>query len=133
MLRTACVAASLALLAASPGNARISGGTSGGWPVPPRKPLLDVQPPGPGIERQARHIGRKVERARESGAISRREARQLRREARLIDSLGYQYGRDGFSASEHAELQNRIFYLESRLLAAGGRSSDTSQGNQKGR
>jgi hypothetical protein len=124
MLKVALAGALLALLIVSPAQARISGGTAGSWPTPPRETFPRIESAGPGLARQVDQLHDRVDRARESGTISRQEARQFRREARLIDRLGYRYGDDGLSASENAELQNRIHYLNSALYAAGGRSSN---------
>jgi hypothetical protein len=125
MIKVGLAAASLVLLVVSPAQARISGGTAGSWPTPPRQIFPRIGTPGPGFARQVDQLHDKVERARESGTISRQEARQFRREARLIDRLGYRFGDDGLSTSEQGELQNRIHYLNSALYAAGGRSSNT--------
>ena len=65
-------------------------------------------------ERDLRDARRIIERRRESGELSRREARHLRREARLISALGERYGADGLSASERQELQLRANELRAR-------------------
>ena len=67
--------------------------------------------PGPGVRRDVGDIRKRIERARESGSISKREAKQLKREARLIGALSHRYGRDGMSSSERAELEARAHYL----------------------
>jgi hypothetical protein len=100
----------LATSIATPAAARIAGNH------PPRQagpsnPFLEQRPQGPGIGREVRDIRKRVERARDEGAISKREARQLKREARLIGRLERRYARDGLSASERAELENRAGYL----------------------
>ena len=81
--------------------------------------LSDSSLRGPGIGREIRHVRNRIERAREGGVISRREARRMRREARAIERLAYIYGRDGLSASEQRELEARSRILESSVQ--GGR------------
>jgi hypothetical protein len=132
MLKT-MLTAMLALLVAAPADARISGGTAGGWPAPPGRPLLAREPAGPGVRGEVRELHDRVERARDGGQIARGEARQLKREARLIGRLGERYGRDGLSPSEQAELRNRIHSLGSAIYAAAGRGSNADRANRKGR
>jgi hypothetical protein len=96
-------------------------------PVGTSNPFLgDSRLPGPGIGRDLHDIRQRVDRARDSGAISGREARQLDREARRIGRLADLYGRDGLSASELAELQARAAYLRDAVgrpgKSGGGRS-----------
>ena len=79
----------------------------------------DSRLPGPGLGRDLRDIEGRIDRARDSGAITRREARQLRREARLIASLAGRYAQDGLSGSERSELTNRAVYLRGRVDNAG--------------
>jgi hypothetical protein len=105
----------LALAAAAPADARIAGKHPPG-DVRPSNPFLgNGRVSGPGPAREARGIRKKIERAQDNGAISRREARQLKREARLITHLGRRYGRDGLSDSERRELEARSFYLRDAL------------------
>ncbi|HEX8240327.1 MAG TPA: hypothetical protein VF574_11365 [Allosphingosinicella sp.] len=102
----------LALLAlAAPAAAQIAGKRDYG-PVPVSSPFLpDSRLPGPGIGRELRDIEGRIDRARDRGDLTRREARGLEREARAIDRLAERYGRDGLSPSERAELENRARYL----------------------
>ncbi len=58
-----------------------------------------------------REIDRRIDRARESGRLSGRDARRLEREARAIGRLVRVYGRGGLSPSERAELKARTNYL----------------------
>ena len=53
----------------------------------------------------------RIKRQRESGAISKREARALRREAGLIGELAARYGADGLSDDERRELEMRAQVL----------------------
>ena len=85
-------------------------------PVPASNPFLeDSSLPGPGIGREMRDVRGKIHNARESGLISGREARQLRREARTIERLASVYGRDGLSQSERRELDTRTLALRGRV------------------
>ena len=58
-----------------------------------------------------------IERRRDNGELTRREARRLRREARLVARLQYRYGRDGMRPDERAELALRAAELRSRAAA----------------
>ena len=105
----------LAFAVAAPGAAQIVGRNDYG-PVGTANPLIgDSSLPGPGIGRQLRHIRQRIDRARESGIISRREARQLNREARLIGSLAARYGVHGLTQSERKELQARADFLRAQV------------------
>jgi hypothetical protein len=55
-----------------------------------------------------------IERRRKNGELSRREARRLRREVRLIARLAGNYGRDETSEPERRELELRAQTLLSR-------------------
>ena len=101
----------LALSIAAPSQARIVGKPTR-QPVPRSDPFIgDSRLPGPGIGRDVRDIRRRIERARENGVLSGREARRLNREANRIERLAERYGRDGLSPSERAELEARALYL----------------------
>lgn len=111
MLRFALPALTLAAIAAAPAGAQIAGKRDYG-PVPLSSPFLeDSRLPGPGIGKELDDIDRRIDRARESGRLSGREARRLEREARALGRLARRYGRDGLSPSERAELENRSAYL----------------------
>lgn len=101
--------------AAAPGGAQIVARRDYG-PVGRSNPFIgDSRLPGPGIGRELADIRDRIDRARDSGAISRREARMLEREARLIGGLAWRYGRDGLSLSEHNELQARANFLRAEV------------------
>lgn len=111
MHRFALPALALFAFAAAPAAAQIAGKRDYG-PVPVSSPFLeDSRLPGPPVGKELRDIDRRIERARESGRISRREARLLKREARAIGHLARQYRRGGLSAAERAELRRRTDYL----------------------
>jgi hypothetical protein len=104
-----------ALTLAAPAGAQIAGKRDYG-PVAASSPFLpDSRLPGPGIGREVRDLEGRIDRARESGALPRGEARRLEREARAIGRLASRYGRDGLSASERAELENRANYLRDAI------------------
>ncbi|MGA9582537.1 MAG: hypothetical protein WBR13_11285 [Allosphingosinicella sp.] len=111
MRRFTLHASILTALAAVPAGAQIAGKRDYG-PVAVSSPFLqDSRLPGPGIGRQLRDLDRDIDRARESGRLSGREARRLEREARAVGRLARRYGRDGLSPSERAELEARANYL----------------------
>ena len=106
-MRIAIAATALAaIVGASPALAQIrdpSGGVR--WPAP--SPAL------PGVARELGQADHNIREGRESGQLSRREARALRRESRQIATLERRYARGGLSESERAELQSRIAALRS--------------------
>ena len=69
------------------------------------------------IARDLRDARRSIERRRESGEISRREARQLRRAVSRVAGLAYRYGQDGLSPSEASELQLHASTVRSQAEA----------------
>jgi hypothetical protein len=96
---------------AAPAGAQIAGKRDYG-PVPTSSPFpADSRLPGPAIGREVRDLEGRIGRARDSGLLSRGDARRLEREARAIGRLARAYGRDGLSPSEKAELENRAAYL----------------------
>jgi hypothetical protein len=115
-LSTLSASSLVALVAlAAPAVGQIAGKRDYG-PVHSSSPFLaDSRLPGPGIGRDVRDLEGRIDRARESGLLSRGEARRLEREARAIGRLGRVYGRDGLSPSERAELANRANYLRDSI------------------
>lgn len=101
----------LAFALAVPAAAQIAGKHDYG-PVPTASPFLpDSHLPGPPLGKALRDIEGRIDRARDSGRLSSREARQLDREARAVGRLARLYGQDGISPSERAELEARAAYL----------------------
>lgn len=102
----------LPLLAlAAPAAGQIAGKHDYG-PVPAASPFLpDSRLPGPPLGKELRDIDRRIDRARNSGFLSAREARRLEREARAIGRLARRYAGDGLSPSERAEIDARTAYL----------------------
>ena len=110
----------LAFVAAPPAGAQIAGRHDYGPVSPPPNLFIgDSRLPGPGIGRDLGDIGRRIARARESGDLSRAEARRLNRESRRIGRLASPYGRDGPSPSERAELEARARYLRDAVNRPG--------------
>ena len=70
--------------------------------------------PGPSPEREARALRGDIRDLREAGAISRREARQLSREARAIGRAGS----DSLSAGSARAVTAQLLALRSRVQAA---------------
>ena len=105
MPRLALVALTLAAVAAAPAGAQIAGKRDSGRVPAPSPFLEDSRLPGPGVGKELRDIDRRIDRTRESGRLSGREARRFEREARAIGRLARRYGRDGLSPSERAELE----------------------------
>ena len=101
-----------------PANAQIAGSYPR-EPVRPPNPFIgDSRLPGPGVGRELRDIRGRIDEVRDSGAISKREAKRLDREARQIGRLARRYGRDGLSGSERAELEARSLYLRGAVSAS---------------
>ena len=97
----------VAVATAVPAGAQIVGQRSYD-PVPPASRFLpDSGLAGPAIWRELDDIRGDIRAARANGWLSRREARQLRRETRRIAHAAARYGRDGLSTSERRELQAR--------------------------
>ena len=69
------------------------------------------------VARDLRETRETIERRRENGELSRREARTLRREVRLVAHLAARYARDGMSEGERRELELRSDVLRSRSAA----------------
>jgi hypothetical protein len=95
--------------------------------------IVDRTPPGthrtPGIvegrfvpgdravQHDLREARKTIDRRYENGELTRREARRLLREVRLVGRLQYRYGHDGLRADERAELALRAQELRSKAAA----------------
>jgi len=75
-----------------------------------------VDPSDGVVARELRDTRRNIERRRQNGELSKREARALRREARLVAAIEDRYARDGLSDAELSELQLRADELNARSL-----------------
>ena len=78
-------------------------------------PPGDSRGPRPETWREVRDISRQVDRARETGALSRKQARALKRKAGGIGAMASRYARDGLSLSEERELEVRAYVLRDQL------------------
>ena len=87
--------------------------------------------PGPGIYRDVDDIRDRIDDGRDSGALTRREARHLDRQARGLSWRARLYGRDGLSESEARELQARANYLRDAVSVQ--RLGGGNKGKGKGR
>ncbi len=114
------------LCIAAPAGAQIAGRHDSG-PMPSRNVFIDDgRMPSPGPARDLRDARRQIDRARERGSITRREARALRRESRLIARAAESYGLNGLSASEQRE-------LSARTAALRGTATRPAQNGDRGR
>lgn len=84
--------------------------------APPSLFIGDSALPPPPVRREMRDVRQDVERAREAGHLSHRQARRLFRETRRIDALAHRYGRDGLSTAERKELQSRTLALRDAVI-----------------
>ena len=117
-MRATAFLACLMLAAATPTSAQIAGNHRYD-PVPAGSPFLpDSRLAGPGIGREVARLRQRIDRARDAGLISRREARQLDREARLIRAMAWRWSRDGLSVPERRELEGRSRALEGAIGSA---------------
>lgn len=120
MVRTALPLLLLTAVLAAPAGAQIAAKHDYGY-VPVSSPFLaDSRLPDPPIGKELRDIDRRIDRARDSGALGGREARRLERENRAIGRLARAYGRDGLSPSERAEIEARARYLRDAVGRPGG-------------
>jgi hypothetical protein len=120
----------LAFLLASPVAAQFVGRPVYEPVLPAGAFLGDSSLPGPAIGRELRDVRRGIERARETGELTRREARELRREARLIGRSAGRFRQGGLSASERRELEIRARVLRESLARA--MQNDSKTGKQGG-
>lgn len=79
--------------------------------APPTVDRRDVQ-----IAGEIRQLEERIDDLRDSGQISRREARNMRRDAYAIAHSWWSFGSDGLSDSEADELEDRLFAARSLAL-----------------
>jgi hypothetical protein len=108
----------LTLCVVAPAGARIAGKHPPGDVRRPDPFIAEGRASGPSVGKDVRQIRKQVDRARESGALTPREARRLKREARLIGRHARLFARDGLSESERRELEARSFYLRDAVSRA---------------
>ncbi len=105
--------------AAPPGGYRLPGIAE---PKPTRLPgvvEVHIGASDPVVSHELREAREQIEWRRESGEITRREARRLRREVRLVERLAYHYGLDGLDGTERRELEMRATVLSARTATPG--------------
>ncbi len=68
------------------------------------------------LHRDLRATRERIEDDVDSGAISRKQGRALKREARRIGSLVQRFGRDGLSDSEQRDLDMQVRGLDSLTM-----------------
>jgi hypothetical protein len=103
--------AALMMLAPASASANLWDGPGGSMPrASERGPVTFV----PAVSETRRNVDSAVDALkarRDSGDLTRKEYRELRREARLIARLEERYSFDGLSRGEEAELQFRSRHL----------------------
>jgi hypothetical protein len=119
----------LGLVSAAPAGAQIVGRPQYERVSAPDPFLGNGYIAGPGLGSDLRDIDRRIDRARDNGMITRREARQLRREARAIAHLGGVYRRGGLSTSERLELRTRVSVLRDSITRQPPASSAGDRGH----
>jgi hypothetical protein len=88
-------------------------------PVATVDPFLpDSRLPGPAVWQEVDFLHDRIDRARDAGLLSRREARRLSRQADGIAGRAFVYGRDGLSSSERVELESRARAVDSAISQA---------------
>jgi hypothetical protein len=70
----------------------------------------------PGFARDLDDVRNRIRQARKSGLITKREARQLRRETYVLERHAATYSRGGYSDSEREELNARSRYLSDAVF-----------------
>ncbi|HZF96208.1 MAG TPA: hypothetical protein VEZ20_15200 [Allosphingosinicella sp.] len=113
----------LALGLAAPASAQIAGRHDYGDVRAPERLGHDGRVPGPSAAREARALRGDIRDLRDSGALSRREARRMTREARAI-------GRSGGSLSAGAAraVTAQLLALRSQVYAAQARPGRPRRG-----
>ena len=86
-------------------------------PHPPVIPGMTHAAAVPGWGNGVGDVYDRIDDGRRAGRLSRHEARQMRREAALIDTLGERFGRDGLSDTEAQELAVRTAILRDQVDA----------------
>ncbi|MEZ5693093.1 MAG: hypothetical protein R3D99_04480 [Altererythrobacter sp.] len=110
-----CATAALALSACSTG-------TTNSFPTPGSyNPLATTQPIDPGMVAIGREVGaidRSIDSARETGQLTKGEARNARRANSALAGAADRMGADGLSADEQRSLQTQALILSSQIEAA---------------
>jgi hypothetical protein len=85
--------------------------------IDPARPFGLDGPSNPSPGRDLRDVRQRIDQGRDAGQLSRREARQLRRQADVIGAAGGRFAQDGLSASERRELAIRTQVLRDQVTA----------------
>ncbi|MBJ6120377.1 hypothetical protein [Sphingomonas mollis] len=94
-------------------------------------PRLPVErPAGPTINDEVADVRQRVDKARDSGALSRREARGLRRETASVGLLAGMYAENGLSDAERRELDGRMQVVRDNVVITRTRAFDRKNGSR---
>jgi hypothetical protein len=77
-----------------------------------------------GVQNRVARLEARIQAGVQAGTIDNREARTLRQQLRDITRLERQYGRNGLSQQERADLQQRVRLFRDQLAMADGRRGD---------
>lgn len=69
------------------------------------------------LGRELRDVDEQIDNLRGQGAVSKREARSLRRQSGQLSDLADRYGADGLSSDEKRELETRTQLLRDQTAA----------------
>lgn len=94
------LSAAFAALAMFPATARIA--------APPPTAPRTVPALNPGVGREVAQARSAVEAGRETGELSRKQVKQLKRELSYVRTLERRYAQDGLNEQELAELRKRV-------------------------
>lgn len=115
----------VALTAAAPASAQLTRATRA-FPAASAPIRGDIRLPAPvnptversvSVRREVSDIRDDIRTGRETGQLSRREARALRGQAGWIRRASTRFGRDGYSYAELSLLRSRIEALRSAVVA----------------
>ena len=97
----------LPLSLAAPASAQFVGKHDYG-PAGVSNPFIgDSRQASPDVWRDLHNVRQDIRAARDAGALSHREARELKRETYRIEQAASRYAEDGLSRPEQDELENR--------------------------
>jgi len=82
-----------------------------------------------GIDNRLARLEARIQAGVQSGDIDQREAWRLRQQLRDISRLDRQYGRDGYTQQERADMQTRLRTFRDQLGAADGRGYGNGYNN----
>jgi hypothetical protein len=83
-----------------------------------------------GIDSRLARLDARITAGVQSGAIDQREAWRLRQQLRNIQRLDRQYGRNGYTQAERADMQTRLRSFRDDLRVADGGGNGYGYGNQ---